>query len=288
MRSLLWLHLSFFLTAASVSAEVPVETGPGHTLTGAFRVHEKFHSRFLPEDRTVIVYLPPGYATSGKRRYPVLYMHDGQNLFDAGTSFIGAEWRADETAQSLIEAGKIEPILLVGVYNTGTKRVDEYTPTRMERYNAGGKAELYGRLLVEELKPFIDRRYRTKRGPKETGLGGSSLGGLVTLWLGLKYPSVFGKLAVVSPAAWWDYGMIVREVDALPGKTGLKIWLDIGTGEGRRTVRDARRLRDALVQKGWKLDQDLTYVEDTGAAHTESAWAGRMDDLLLFLFPARR
>ena len=259
------------------------------TLTGEVRIHDKFHSRFLPSDRTVLVWLPPGYAEHPRQRYPVLYLHDGQNLFDAATSFIGQEWRADETARSLIDAGKIEPILLVGIYNTGVERINEYTPTPdpKGRYG-GGKADLYGRLIVEELKPFIDRTYRTKRGAKDTGLGGSSLGGLVSLYLGLKYPKVFGKLAVLSPAAWWDDGMIVREVDRLPKKPPLKVWLDIGAAEGEETVKMTRRLRDALLHKGWKPGKDLSYVEAPGAQHNEAAWAGRLGDILLFLFPKRR
>ena len=262
-----------------------------HTLTGEFRTHRNFHSRFLPSDRDVLVYLPPGYETDKKRRYPVLYLHDGQNLFDGATSFIkGAEWRVDETAQALIKARAIEPLIIVGIYNTGRDRIDEYTPSADAKYK-GGKADLYGRLLVEELKPFIDSEYRTLPKAKNTGLGGSSLGGLVSLHLALKYPKVFGRVAVVSPSVWWDKKMIVREVSALKKRSGLRIWLDTGTKEGgdeaEENKNNGRQLRDALVAKGWKEGTNLKYYEAEGAEHNERAWAERVEPMLRFLFPAK-
>ena len=259
-----------------------------HTLTGDFRTHAKFHSKFLPTDRDVLVYLPPGYAREKHRRYPVLYLHDGQNLFDGATSFIpGQEWRVDETAQSLIESRAIEPVIIVGIYNTGKERVDEYTPSADPKIKMGGKAELYGRLIVEELKPFIDSHYRTKSDAKDTGLGGSSLGGLVTMYLGLRYPNVFGKLAVVSPSVWWDNRRILGDVSAFGSKQHARIWLDMGTDEGPNAASDARSLRDALVAKGWRLGADLEYFEAVGAKHTETAWAQRVDPMLRFLFPMK-
>jgi predicted alpha/beta superfamily hydrolase len=262
-----------------------------HTLTGEFRTHKNFHSRFLPSDRDILVYLPPGYETNKRERYPVLYLHDGQNLFDGATSFIkGAEWEVDETAQRLIAAHAIRPLIIVGIYNTGRDRIDEYTPTADER-RRGGKGDLYGRLLVEELKPFIDAEYRTLKDARNTGLGGSSLGGLISLHLALKYPKVFGRVAVVSPSVWWDNKMILREVEALKKKADLRIWLDMGTKEGGTEAeehkRNARLLRDALVAKGWKENSDLKYYEAEGAEHNERAWAQRVDPLLRFLFPAK-
>ena len=129
----------------------------GRTLTGEFRVHRNFHSRYLKSDRDVLVYLPPAYEVDRRRRYPVLYLHDGQNLFDGATSFIrGAEWQVDETAQRLIGAGEVEPLIVVGVYNAGDRRIDEYTPARDDKHARGGEADRYGRLLVEDLKPFIE------------------------------------------------------------------------------------------------------------------------------------
>lgn len=256
-----------------------------HTLTGDIRFHQAFHSRFLEHDRDVIVYLPPGYRKTRMKRYPVLYLHDGQNLFDGATSFIpGRDWQVDETAERLIRTGQIEPLIIVGVYNTGLDRVDEYTPTPDERLKKGGSADLYGRMLIEELKPFMDSRYRTLEGSENTGLGGSSLGGLVSLYLGLKNPHVFSKLAIISPSAWWDHRMIIHEVESLAAKPDLRIWLDIGTAEGE-AVKALPPLRDALLDKGWKLDEDLKYFEAADASHDERAWAERVDPVLRFLFP---
>jgi len=265
-----------------------------HTLTGDVRLHKSFHSAILNNDRDVIVYLPPGYDADTKKRYPVFYMHDGQNLFDGATSYIpGQEWRADEVAQSLIAAGKIESLIIVGVYNAGAERVNEYTAAADPKYKAGGKADLYGRFLVEELKPFIDKTYRTKRDAKNTGLGGSSLGGLISLYLGLKYPTVFTRIAVVSPSVWWADNQIVRYTENQTRKPPLRIWLDIGTKEGRdakeakSTVDGARLLKQTLVRKGWEEGKDFRYFEAEGAEHNEKAWAARIDQILEFLFPRK-
>ncbi len=265
-----------------------------HTLTGDIRHHKGFHSTVLNNDRDVIVYLPPGYEANKKERYSVFYLNDGQNLFDGATSFIaGKEWRVDETAESLISAGKIEPLIIVGIYNAGKERINEYTPVQDPKYRQGGKADLYGRMLVEELKPFIDTRYRTKKGANHTGLGGSSLGGLVSLYLGLKYPQVYGRLAVVSPSVWFAGKQIVKYVEAVKTKPKVKIWIDMGTKEGgdvddaSGAVLDARLLRDRLVKKGWKPGKDLDYLEAKDAEHNETAWAARVDSILTFLFPRK-
>lgn len=263
-----------------------------HTLTGDIRFHKSFHSKILSNDRDVVVYLPPGYESSSKRRYAILYLHDGQNLFDGATSFIpGKEWRVDETAQSLIIAGKIEPLIIVGIYNAGKARIDEYTPTADQKYKMGGKADLYGRMLVEELKPFIDSTYRTRKDAEHTGLGGSSLGGIVSLYLALKYPDVFGKTAAVSPSVWFANKQIVHYAEALNSKPKTRIWLDMGTKEGQtaeqaqQSVSDARLLKETLQKKGWKSGKDLSYFEAEGAEHNETAWAARVEQILKFLFP---
>jgi predicted alpha/beta superfamily hydrolase len=225
------------------------------------------------------------YETEGERRFPVLYMQDGQNLFDPETSFIkGNYWRMGETADALVVAGAIDPLIIVGIYNAGVKRVDEYTPVEDKRLG-GGHADAYGRMLVEELKPFIDAHYRTQPGAEYCG--GSSLGGLVSLYLGLRYPMIFSGLAVMSPSVWWRNRTILKTVAALAEKPALRIWLDIGTKESTRAVPDARALRDALISKGWRLGEDLAYFEAEGAEHTESAWAERVDPMLRFLFPGR-
>jgi predicted alpha/beta superfamily hydrolase len=276
------------LFCGTAVAQVP------HTLTGDIRVLKSFHSTILNNNRDVLVYLPPGYDANKSMRYSVFYMHDGQNLFDGATSFIpGQEWRVDETAQALIAAGKIEPLIIVGIYNAGKERINEYTPAEDAKYKMGGKADLYGRMLVEELKPFIDSHYRTRKGAPHTGLGGSSLGGLVSLYVALKYPGVFGRVAVVSPSVWFANKQIVHFVDALPRKPKVRIWLDIGTKEGQtaedaqQTVNDARLLRDTLIKKGWQVGKDLDYYEAEGALHNEGAWAARVERILTFLFPRK-
>ncbi len=272
------------VTTHSPQPPFVVQTLPG----GDFRKHPGFRSKFLPTARDVLVYLPPGYETEAPRRYPVLYLHDGQNLFDGATAYIpGQDWRVGQTAGALIRGQAIEPVIVVGIYNTGHARVEEYTPSACPRLKVGGKADLYGRLIVEELKPFIDAHYRTRAGVGDTGLGGSSLGGLVTAYLGLRHAEVFGKLAVVSPSVWWDGRRILSDVGSLNSKTGARIWLDMGTEEGVRAIGDARLLRDALVAKGWRLDRDLHYHEARGARHTESAWAQRVEPILRYLYPAQ-
>jgi len=265
-----------------------------HTLTGDVRLHKSLHSVILNNDRDLIVYLPPGYDAVRKKHYPVFYMHDGQNIFDGATSYIpGQEWRADEVAQSLIAAGKIEPLIIVGIYNAGVERVNEYTAPQDQRFKAGGKADLYGRFLVEEVKPFIDKTYRTKPGAKNTGLGGSSLGGLISLYLGLKYPTVLTRIAVVSPSVFWADNQSVHYAEDQTRKPPLRIWLDIGTKEGRdakeaqSTVDGARLLKKTLIRKGWEEGKDFKYFEAEGAEHNEKAWAARIDQILEFLFPKK-
>jgi len=218
----------------------------------------------------------------------VFYLHDGQNLFDEETAFAGQEWRVDETAEELIRSGTIQPVIVVGIYNTGVHRIDEYTPTLDAHGHSGGKARLYAAMIVNELKPFIDAEYRTLETVENTAMGGSSLGGLATLYIGLRHPEIFGKLAVLSPSVWWNRGVILRMVRDLPApEPRPRIWVDTGTQEGRfpqRIVRDTRHLREALCRKGWQDGVDLAYVEDDGALHNEAAWGRRMPWILRFLF----
>lgn len=232
----------------------------------------------------MLVYLPEQYLTDPERRFPVFYLHDGQNLFDPLTSFVaGHTWRAHTTADRLNRAGEIEPVILVGIANTGIRRMAEYTPTRDPKLG-GGEGGRYGRMLLEELKPFVERTYRIQSGP--AGLGGSSLGGLISLYLGLSYPQVFGKLAVMSPSIWWDHRSILGIVNQAQPVPRPRIWLDMGTEEGSRHVRDTDHLNRLLRRLGWREGVDLFYFEDDEATHNEDAWAGRFDRVLRFLFPA--
>ena len=263
---------------------------PEHTLTGNIQEHRGFESRTLGNRRDVLVYLPIGYRRFVRRRYPVLYLQDGQNIFDAATAFGGVEWNVDETAQRLIRKRLIEPLIIVAVANTGTDRIHEYTPTRAKAVagiqrnaRSRGLARKYGKFLAAELKTFIDQTYRTKPEAEFTGLGGSSLGGLLTMAVGLWYPEVFSRLAVMSPSVWWDQQVIVRMVDSLEEKLPLRIWLDTGTHEPG--WEETRALRDMLVEKGWHLYDDLQYTETEGAGHNESAWSARVDPMLRYLFP---
>lgn len=219
----------------------------------------------------------------------MLYLQDGQNLFDPATAFGGNDWGADVTADELISRGLIHPLLIVGVYNTGVRRISEYTPTRDPRSRKGGKGDRYAQMLARELKPVLDKQYRTRRGPADTAVGGSSLGGLVSLEAAMLYPRVFGKAAAISPSVWWDQRAILQWVRRFRSANRPRLWVDIGTQEGNepdRILSDARLLRDTLHERGWREGQDLEYREYTGAGHNEGAWGARFDEVLRWLFPA--
>ncbi|MBV8630094.1 MAG: esterase family protein [Silvibacterium sp.] len=249
-------------------------------------VHRQFISRFLSHDRDVSVYVPPGYDEEPGRNYPVLYLQDGQNLFDPRTSFVrGRTWQVADTADSEIAAGTIEPLIIVGIANTGEHRLAEYTPTRDWKMG-GGDADKYGKLLIYDLLPWIGTKYRVRHGLEHTALGGSSLGGLVTLYLGLKYSEIFGKLAVMSPSVWWNHKSIVGFVNekAPSLRHRPRIWLDVGDGEGRRTIADTDLLSRRLEAWGWHPEKDLRYERVPGGTHDETAWSQRVAPMLRFLF----
>jgi predicted alpha/beta superfamily hydrolase len=266
---------------------------PKHTLTGNINRHRGFPSKILGNRRDVLVYLPRGYGRFSRRRYPVLYLHDGQNVFDAATSFSGVEWGVDESAEHLIKERLIEPVIIVAVANTGEERIHEYAPTRgvidakaKRKKRSKGLAGKYGQFLMEELKPYIDRKYRTKPDAEFTGLGGSSLGGLATLAIGILYPQAFRRLMVMSPSIWWDDFAIYRLVDSIEQKPPLRIWLDTGTAEPG--WEQARELLKRLVERGWEIPKDLQYMEAQSGDHSEAAWAVRVKPALQFLFPPAR
>jgi predicted alpha/beta superfamily hydrolase len=253
-----------------------------HTLTGNIQLHKKFQSAFLPA-RDIIVYLPPDYEKEATRRYPVLYMQDGQIIFDIATSFFaGQERHMDERAQALIAINKIRPLIIVGIYSGGLARKNEFTPPTVTQ---PGEADSYGRMLVEEIKPFVDSHYRTLTDRADTGLGGSSMGGTVSLYLGIKYAKIFGRLAITSPAAFRDDEMIVRYVQSLKAKTNQQICLSAGTNEPSIFLNSTRHLRQALIDKGWKEGTDLSYMEAAGSQHSPDERALRVTHLLTSLFP---
>jgi len=215
-------------------------------------------------------------------------LNDGQNLFDPATSYIkGRTWQVREAADAMIEAGEVEPLVIVGIYNTGDRRLAEYTPER-DWQMGGGEADSYGALLTLELMPWIAEHYRVRVEREHTGLGGSSLGGLVSLYLGLKNSESFGKLAVLSPSVWWNHksilGILNETAPLLEHRP--RIWLDVGDHEGRVTLRDAELLAKRLRENGWREEETLHFEKVRGGTHDEGSWAGRVGPLLRFLFPA--
>jgi predicted alpha/beta superfamily hydrolase len=213
-------------------------------------------------------------------------MHDGQNLFEPERAFIpGQHWRVAEAADETIGGRTARPMIIVGIDNTGSSRIDEYTPTNDAARHGGGKADDYGRMIIEELKPIIDAKYRTLTDAANTALGGSSLGGLATLHIGLTHPDAFGHLAVMSPSVWWDNRAILSEVERFRAPKRPRIWLDMGGREGVEGLNDARLLRDKLRAHGWRDGEDFNYFEDRRADHSERAWAKRAPAVLEFLFP---
>lgn len=256
------------------------------SLTGEFKRHDAFVSKFVPAKHDVLIYLPPNYGKS-QDRYPVLYMGDGQNVFDGMTSYIpNKEWRMDETAEALIQSKLIPPIIIVAISNAGMERADEYLPTRAKFRDQefGGRADKFIQMITDEIKPMVDKTYRTKPRRDDTAIAGSSFGGIMALHAALSRPDVFGKAGVLSPSVWWDGRVMIKHVEALPKKPNVKIWLDMGTEEGGSAVKDTDDLSAALQRKGWVLGRDLAYFVDKGAQHNEDAWAKRGPALLMFLF----
>ncbi len=242
----------------------------------------------IPSDRTIAIYLPEAYLAEPDRRFPVFYLHDGQNLFDGTTSYLpGRTWRAHTTADRLTEQECIEPLILVGIANAGDGRMPEYTP-EADPQLGGGLGPLYGQLLIHDLKPLIDQQFRTLPDARHTALGGSSLGGLISLFLALEHRDLFGRIAVISPSIWWNGRSILRLARRAAPDPALSIWLDIGTAEGSHHLRDTDLLFSILVERGWESGRDLTYQRILGGLHNEDAWADRFSDILAFLFPAKR
>ena len=265
-------------------AEEKVEAETPHP---RLKVHRGFRSRILPDRRDLIVYLPPQYDTEPNRHYPVLYLHDGQNLFDPETSFIkGRTWMVRESADAAIEAGEVEPLIIVGVYNTG-RRMAEYTHEHNWQHG-GGEADQYGLTLTREILPFIASQYRVRTDRGSTGLGGSSLGGLVSLYLGLRYATWFGKLALLSPSVWWNHRSILGYLNERAPEIWdrPRLWLDVGDKEGRRTVQDIESLNRRLKANHWRPGETLHFEKAPGGTHDEASWARRVRPMLKFLFPA--
>jgi predicted alpha/beta superfamily hydrolase len=245
--------------------------------------------------RNVSVWLPPGYcdAANAAIRYPVLYMHDGQNAFDPSTAFLGREWHADEIADRLIREGRIPPVIIVGVWNT-PDRVADYTPDvdpqeirgDNKPQGRGGNGTAYLKWVRDELKPMIDRSYRTKSDRASTAMMGSSLGGIISLAAAEQCPDVFGRIAAVSPSLWWNGESVIERWRARTPQVD-RLWMCMGDRE-RTGLTDALRRFDQTIRGGSQGLGDRLHAEVVeGAKHDEPSWAARLDRILIFLFSER-
>jgi predicted alpha/beta superfamily hydrolase len=258
--------------------------------TGDLRLHE-FQSRIFRNTRLLRVWLPPGYddAENENRHYPVLYLNDGQNLFEAATSFNGVEWQVDETADRLIREGAVPPMMIVGMDNTGKDRLREYMPHRsMNPMMLRVQGRHYPDFLMKEVMPFVARNYRVAAGPENTGLGGSSLGALIALYTAMARPGVIGRLLLESPSLWASNRQSLKEsrsVRMWPERIFLAAGTaEAGNAERSRTVVDDVRELAAILRRAVLSEKRLRLLIKDGAGHNEGAWAERFPQALQFLF----
>ncbi|MFN3871418.1 MAG: alpha/beta hydrolase-fold protein [Ignavibacterium sp.] len=246
------------------------------TITGRY-VHIKNFDASEIQDRDIIIWLPPDYDSTNHKRYPVLYMHDGQNVFNPATSALGFDWRIDEIADSLISLGGIPSLIVVGIYNSG-RRFYEYSNT--------DEGEKYMRFIVNELKPFIDKNFNTLSDRDNTFVGGSSMGGLISFMLGWEYPEIFSRMLCISPAfkiRTVDYVSVVKKYSGQ--KKPLKIYIDNGgVGLEAELQSGIDEMLKVLSDKGYKLNEDIVWIKDEDAEHNEIAWSKRAPKFLKFLF----
>jgi predicted alpha/beta superfamily hydrolase len=245
-------------------------------IIGTVKYHENFHSEKLNNDRTLIVLLPKSYDSETGKRYPVLYMHDGQNIIDPLTAYTRIDWQVDETIDKLVSEGKMKKIIVVGIYNT---------KDRLFEYGNTSKGSDYMNFIVNEVKPFIDKTYRTLPDRKNTATMGSSMGGLISFLLVWKHSDVFSMAGCLSsslPMGGLKNFLMVEKSNA---PEDVKIYLDHGDVSGeRRLVRTNQLMRDLLIKRGFVLGKNLIYNYEEGADHSESAWAERVWKPLLFMF----
>jgi predicted alpha/beta superfamily hydrolase len=238
---------------------------------------ESVHSLELGNSRDLHIYLPPEYDAS-EQRYPVMYMQDGQNLFDHHLSFSGA-WGANDAADAAARLGY--PLIIVGISNVGEARINEYSPF-IDPDVGGGQADRYLTFVLNDVKTRIDREFRTLADPDNTVIGGSSMGGLLALYAFFRHGDVFGAASVQSPALWFAGGAMFDYVKAAAWHPG-RIYLDVGRREGAATLHNARRIRRQLLNKGYVHNKSLKWVEDWVGTHHEFAWGRRLKKALPFL-----
>lgn len=257
---------------------------------GDLRLH-KFRSRVFRNDRFLRVWLPLGYDDPGnaERRYPVLYLNDGQNLFESSTSFTGVEWQVDETGDRLIREGVVPPMILVGIDNAGKDRLREYMPHRsLHPMMLRVHGTRYPAFLFKEVMPFMARNYRVASDPMSTGLGGSSLGALIALYTVAVRPGVIGRLLLESPSLWASNRQLIRQSRGVK-RWPEKIFLATGTAEAGRKERDQSQVDDVkelagIFRRAGLDDQHLQLMIEEGGTHHESAWARRFPEALSFLY----
>jgi predicted alpha/beta superfamily hydrolase len=259
-------------------------------LAGELRLHE-LQSRIFRNTRQLRVWVPPGYSAPENqgRQYPVFYLNDGQNLFDPATAYIGIDWQADEAADCLIREGRIPPLIIVGIDNAQKERPREYLPYRSFHppiMRPQGKR--YPDFLLSEVMPFIYQRYRIARGPENTGLGGSSLGAIISLYTALDQPGVFGRLLLESPSLFISNRQLLKSSRAFR-QWPARIFMAMGTREAgteerdQEVVEDVRELEHVMRRAGLREDR-LRVRIDEGAIHSEKEWARRFPEALAFLF----
>ena len=272
------------------ASRTPAGVIRAETATGDLRIHP-FHSRIYRNDRFLRVWLPPGYddAQNAARQYPVLYLNDGQNLFEPATSFNGVEWQVDETADRLIREQVIAPMIIVGIDNTGKDRLREYMPHRsFQPIMLRVQGTRYPSFLIKEVMPFVERHYRVAPGPRNSGLGGSSLGALIALYTVAVSPEIFGRLLLESPSLWAANRQIVRQSRTVR-RWPERVFLATGSAEAGRPDRDRSMVDDvqelaAILHRSGLDRSRLRFIVDQGASHHESSWARRFPDALSFLF----
>ena len=278
------------INESGAAVSEPIRAGGA---TGDLRLHE-FRSRVFKNTRFLRVWLPPGYddPENANRYYPVLYLNDGQNLFESSTAFGGVEWGADETADRLIREGAVPPLIIVGLDNAGKDRLREYMPHRsMNPMLLRVQGRRYPDFLIKEVMPFVESAYRVATSPENTGLGGSSLGALISLYTAIVRPGVIGRLLIESPSLWASNRQIIRE------SRSARVWperiflaagtAEAGNAERSRTVVDDVRELAGILRRAVLSESRLRMVIKDGAGHTESAWAERFPEALQFLFGTR-